>query len=247
MPNGIGSSEPTSVAETPGCAAARLASMLRMRAWGWGERSSRANNMRGRTRSSAKSVWPDTFAWASTLGRFCPMTLNWCFSAATHDLDVHRGRTELLSTHLRRRALDRFEDLDVARAAAEVPGGGLGDLLPRGARVAPQQRVRGQEETRNAVAALGRAELRERVLQGVEGALAGHALDRRDLAALAFDRQREARQDGQAADEDGAGAALAQLAAVFGAHEAEVLAEHLQQRVVDGGQDLAVLPVHPQP
>ena len=50
---------------------------------------------------------------------------------------------------------------------------------------------------------------------------------------------------GRPADEDGAGAALAQLAAVLGAHEAEVLAEDLQQRVVDGGQDLAVLAVHP--
>ena len=74
MPNGIGSSLPTSVASTPGCAAARLTSMRLMRACGWGERRSFANAMRGNTRSSAKSVWPVTLAAASILASGSPIT-----------------------------------------------------------------------------------------------------------------------------------------------------------------------------
>jgi hypothetical protein len=44
-------------------------------------------------------------------------------------------------------------------------------------------------------------------------------------------------------DQDGAGAAFAQLAAVFGAGQAALLAQHLEQRVVGGeghGPPLAV-------
>src|SRR5512145_127643 len=96
--------------------------------------------------------------------------------------------------HAERGQLDGVEDLRVARAAAEVAGERLPHLVARGRRALVQQRLRGEEDARRAVAALGRAELGERLLEGVELATVRHALDRLDVATLALDWQREARQ-----------------------------------------------------
>src|SRR5262249_49631009 len=92
-------------------------------------------------------------------------------------------------------------------------------------------------------AALRRAELGERLLQRMQLAAVRHALDGLDLAALALDRQGEAGQDGLTVDEHRAGAALAELAAVLGAGELEVLAQYLEERLVDGDVHLALLTV----
>src|SRR5438093_724755 len=236
MPNGIGSSLPTRVATTPGSAAARDTSMPRIRAWGCGERSRRANTIRGRTRSSANSVWPVTLAAASTFGSGWPTTVKRCPSSVTHGLFFHSFRGQL----------DRFEDLQIAGAAAEVARGRFRDLLPRGPPALPQQRGRREQEAGDAVAALGRAQLGEGLLQRMQRGPVGKAFDGRDLATLAFHGQGEAREDRPAVHEDGAGAALPQLAAVLGPGQAELLAQDLEQRVVDGGQDFPVLAVHPQ-
>ena len=66
----------------------------------------------------------------------------------------------------------------------------------------------------------GRERLRARV--------AGEALDRRQRAAVAVERELQAGGDGAAVDEDGAGAAFALAAAELGAGQADVVAQHLQ-------------------
>ena len=58
--------------------------------------------------------------------------------------------------------------------------------------------------------------------------------DRLDAAALALDRQHQAGEHRLAVDEHRARAALAELAAVLGAGEVEILAEHLEQGLVRG-------------
>ena len=69
----------------------------------------------------------------------------------------------------------------------------------------------------------------------------------RIAAVCALDGQGQAGEHGPAVDEDRAGPAFAQLAAVLRPHEAEVFAEDLEQGVVNGRQHLAGLPVHVQP
>src|SRR6266568_4240713 len=113
--------------------------------------------MRGRTRSSAKTVWPVTLAAASTLGSDRPMT-------ESPEASGSRSATGRLASgrpghrfalHPGCRQLDRLEDLQVPRAAAEVAGQGLGDLGPRGCRLLAEESFRHQQEARRAVAALG--------------------------------------------------------------------------------------------
>ena len=64
-----------------------------------------------------------------------------------------------------------------------------------------------------------------------------------DAAALALHGQRQAGEHGLPVDEDRAGAALAELAAVLGAGEVEILAEHLEERLVGGGDQVPRLAV----
>ena len=72
-------------------------------------------------------------------------------------------------------------------------------------------------------------------------------LDGGDRPPLALHRQGEAGEHGPAVEEHRARPALPQLAAVLGAGQAHLLPENFQERVVDGGQELPVLPVHPEP
>src|SRR5438445_8328072 len=53
--------------------------------------------------------------------------------------------------HPARRQLDGLEDLDVARAAAEVSGERLADLVPRRHRAPVEERLGGAENPRGAV------------------------------------------------------------------------------------------------
>ena len=80
-----------------------------------------------------------------------------------------------------------------------------------------------------AVAALERVVLDERPLHRVQLAVGREALDRRHLAALAGDGQRQAGEHAPAVDPDGAGAARALVAALLGARQVEVLAQRVEQ------------------
>src|SRR5262245_66029999 len=120
--------------------------------------------MRGSTRSSAKIVWPATLAAASTFTSERPMTLS--VSSATHRLRLGYGR-EGFPAHPGGRSLDGLEDLQVPRAAAEVPGERLRDLRAGRRRLLGEERLRGEEEPGRAVPALGGAELGEGLPQGM--------------------------------------------------------------------------------
>src|ERR1700730_12692920 len=95
-------------------------------------------------------------------------------------------------------------------------------------------------------AATGRATLREGLLERVEATAVGHALDVLDVSPLDLHGQRQTRQHGLTVHEHGAGATLAQLAPVLGARQAEVLAQHLEQGLVDGDDHVARLTVDRQ-
>jgi hypothetical protein len=173
-----------------------------------------------------------TFVLAGAVIGFCP-----CLVARTLGPSDSRGR------------LDRFEDLQIAGAATEIAGQRLLDARPRRVRLAIQQRLGGHENSRRAVAALRGAKVGEALLQRVQLPVLDEPLHGDDPPVLALRGQRQARQHRLVVDEDGAGAALAELAAVLGAGEPQVLAQHLEQRlvVVDERVDGFAVDVHRQP
>src|SRR6185436_14476539 len=99
-------------------------------------------------------------------------------------------------------------------------------------------RLGGHQDPRRAVAALGRAEIGETLLQRMQPAAGGEPFDRFDPASLRLDGEHEAGQQRLSVHEHGAGAALPQLAAVLRAGEPEVFAQHLEQRLVIVGEQL---------
>src|SRR5688572_19875547 len=211
MPKVTGKSLPVSTRCTPGKEAAFEKSIEMILACGCGLRSSRMCSMRGRTMSSAKRVWPVTLARPSTRRRALPRTF---------------------IAHPFCRLLDRLEDLLVAGAAAEISGDRLLDALARWIRLVLEERLGGHQDTRGAVAALGGAEVGEGALQRMERRPVRQALDGFDRLALALEGQHQAGKPRLAVDQHRARAALAELAAVLGAGQIEVLAQDFQQGLV---------------
>ena len=80
----------------------------------------------------------------------------------------------------------------------------------------------------------------------MEAAALGHALDRQDLPAAEVRRQGEAGEHGLAVHEHRAGAALAELAAVLRADQAEILAQYLEEGLVDRHEHVVRLAVDRQ-
>jgi tripartite-type tricarboxylate transporter receptor subunit TctC len=66
----------------------------------------------------------------------------------------------------------------------------------------------------------------------MEPAVFEQPFNRDDLASIAFEAEEEARQGRRAVDEDGAGAALAELAPMLRAGQIQVLPEDLEERLV---------------
>src|SRR6266478_6983736 len=224
-----------------------------MRACGCGERSSLQCAMRGRKISSAKRVWPVTFARASTLRRGTPITrslsplafrapigfIRESFSSGMcppSDLFLPllrrlRHRTVLVRD-LKHRGLDGFENLKIPGTAAQVAGDCFADLIPRGVRILIQQSFRSDQNGRCAIAALRRSEVGESILQRVKISVSAEAFDSQYLLSAALEREHEAGKNWFAVEQNSAGAAFSKLTAVFCSGVTEILAQHLQQRLV---------------
>ena len=152
----------------------------------------------------------------------------------------------LVAAQDRARPLHRLDDLVVAGAAAEVAGQRLAISASLGGRVGLEQRLRRHQDPRRAVAALRGAEVGEGALQRMELVAERETFDGLDRASLHLGGEDEAREHRPAVDQHRAGAALAELAAVLGAGEPALLAQDLEQGVVGGEGDHAVLAVDAQ-
>src|SRR6266851_7556014 len=221
IPNGIGRSRPVITACTPSSRCAAVVSIEMMRACGWVLRSSLEYSIRGNARSSAKRVAPVTFATASTLRSAFPMTRE---ALRVPIQRLPRGLRDFAS-HPRRGQLDRFIDLDIAGAAAEVTGERVLDLVARRLRIGFEERFGGEAESGSAVPALRGAQVGERLLQRMELATLRHSFDRAHGVTGAREAQHQARQHRCSIQQHRAGAALAQLAAVLRAGESQILAQ----------------------
>src|SRR6266705_489773 len=136
--------------------------------------------MRGRKMSSAKRVWPVTFARASTLRRGTPITRNASPLLFEAPAGVFRKSFSFgmrppeclsmpTSRHLRCRA---FPDRDLKH--------------------------RGYENCGRAIAALRRPEIGKSILQWMKVSVFSKAFHRQDLLSTALERQHETRKHGLA-------------------------------------------------
>src|SRR5260370_6695169 len=236
-----------------------------MRAWGWGDRSSLQCAIRGRKMSSAKRVWPVTFARASTLRRGTPITRSSSpldFGAST---GIFRGSFSfgmrppdclsepsprnlrygfLVVRDLEHRGFDGFENLQVARAPAQVSGDRLANLIEAGVRVLIQRGVRRYQNCRRAIAALGRSEIGKSILQGMKLPIFSEAFHSQYLPSTTFECEDEAGKHRLAAEKYGASAAFSQLTAVLRARMTEILTQYLQQSLVGREGDIGFFAGH---
>ena len=112
--------------------------------------------------------------------------------------------------------------------------------------VAREQVGRRDDEARRAEAALHGARLDERLLHAVQPVAVGEALDRRHLVPVGLRGEHEARADERAVEQHRARAALALLARVLRAGEAELLAQREEQRLALPAVGLALVAVDAQ-
>src|SRR5690606_14559323 len=105
--------------------------------------------------------------------------------------------------------------------------------------------VGGHEDPGRAEPALCGAVIAERGLERVRrpGPGPGETLDGRDAPALGLPDRGDAGEDGLVIEEDGAGAAVALVAPLLRAGQAEDVAERLEQGVVHGDADAMTVPV----
>jgi hypothetical protein len=118
----------------------------------------------------------------------------------------------------------------VARAAAEVAGERLANLILARVGILRQQVGAGHDHARRAVAALEAVVLPEALLHRVQIGFGADALDRRHLGAVGLCRQHGARLDRVAVEVDGASPAVGGVAADVGAREPQVVTQIVHEQ-----------------
>src|SRR5262245_35817288 len=214
-----GMSAAVTTARTPGRAFALLVSIFLIRAWACGLRRSLACSMPLGLRSATYSVLPVTFSAPSARGIARPTP----FTSRVVFITVAIGSHPPSRRSLRGLG-DRGDHLRVPRAPAEVSGDAVADLFLGRLRMLGEDGGGGHERPRNAEAALGHAVPYEGVLQRMQRAGLGQALDRGDRAAAGLHAQHQAAGDRLAVEMDGARAAVTGAATFLGPGEAKVLA-----------------------
>ena len=139
--------------------------------------------------------------------------------------------------------LNGLDDLVVAGAAAEIVGEEEADALFRGVRLIVEKLFGGDDEAGGADAALEGGVFEERLLQGVEFAVAGDAFDGGDAATFGFDSEDQAGGDDVAVENDSAGAAVAVVAAFLGTREADDVAEDFEETLARLAEEVDLLAV----
>ena len=140
-------------------------------------------------------------------------------------------------------ALDGFDDLVVAGAAAEVAGEVEADFFFAGCRVFFEQRFGLHDESRRADAALQSRAFEEGTLHFVEMVTAGDAFDRFQIGAFGFDGQDQATVDRPTVHLNGASSAVAVGAAFLRAGQAEHVAKSFEQCLLRLAEELVSVPV----
>src|SRR5215208_1827138 len=140
---------------------------------------------------------------------------------------------------------DRFDDVPVAGAAADVPLDRLRDLFVGRAGVLSQQRRRAHQHARRAVAALQSVVVAEGLLEGAQLLLFREPLDGLDRRAVRLHREQHAALHERAVEDHAASAAVAGIAADMGASQVEVVADQVHEQAPRLDLPLVGRPVDP--
>jgi hypothetical protein len=135
------------------------------------------------------------------------------------------------------------DDFVVSSAAAEVPGELEADFVFGGIMSLIEQGFGSNQEAGRADAALQGSAFEEALLQWMQVALLGEALDRLELCAFSFGGQDDAAIDRQAVHQHGAGAAVAVVAALFGTRQPQIFSEHFQKALPRFAKELGCFAV----
>src|SRR5581483_908216 len=150
-----------------------------------------------------------------------------------------------------RRRHHRVGDLLVAGAPAQVAGQRLAHLRLGALGALVEKRLGGEDHARDAVAALHRAVLDERLLDRIEAPIAGEPLDGDDPTALALCGEHDAAVHRAPVEQHGAYPALGLEAVLLGAGQPQIDTEHVQESAVRLGEHVVTLAVdgqaQPQP
>ncbi len=150
-----------------------------------------------------------------------------------NSLDGHCAASTngVLGSQLRRRILDRLDDVHIAGAAAQVSGNAVTDFLLAGIGIFHQQARGAQDHARRAIAALQPMHQPKTFLDGGKRPVGvGDPFDGGDMGAIGLDREAHAALDRHVVHVDGAGAAMAGVAADMGSGEIELLAKEMNEQ-----------------
>ena len=132
--------------------------------------------------------------------------------------------------------LDGIDDLDVSGASANVVGDGFPDFIAGRMVVLQEERMGCHDHARNAEAALHCALVQEGLLKRMKTAVfAVEAFNRQDFLACDLFEFSTAGTHGFAVDEDDAGAANADMAAIFCSRQIQIFAKKLEKLVIFTG------------
>src|SRR5437763_669547 len=151
-----------------------------------------------------------------------------------------------LLSHLSCRRADRAEDAHVRAAAAEVAVQGGCNLRVARVLLAPEERDGRDDDAVDAIAALDRLLVDERLLDRMQSSGVGPAdpFDGRDVVTGCRPQRRIARRHGIPVEENVARATLAGAAAESRSLELQVVAKNIKKRRVRLGLDLVVAAVN---
>jgi hypothetical protein len=116
------------------------------------------------------------------------------------------SRCRLIS-HLAGGVLNRFDDVLVAGAAAQIPFEPVANLVHAGIGIPIEYLRGGHDHSRRAVTALQTVLLPESFLHGMQISVCGHAFNGCDAGAISLNGKHRARLYGHAIDDDGTGTA----------------------------------------
>src|SRR6266849_5034174 len=246
---------PVKIATIPGRAFAAETSIFRIRARAWGLRtkaayvipaSFRSSVYRPRPvmnrgssrrlmdlpnmRSSVALAMPISFPLHGRATKWPPKPPQTCRAPASPGRSSTEEIRLFLGGHRVGGPLDRFHDVVVAGAAAQVALELVADLLLRGFRVALEHLVDGHDHAGRAEAALQTVLLPEALLDRVQLAVLGEPFDRHDVGAVGLDGEHVARLHRLAVHDDRAGAALARVAAHVGPGQPDVLSDVVDEQ-----------------
>src|SRR6266850_1413395 len=152
-------------------------------------------------------------------------------------------RRYVLLRNLDHGGLDGLKNLEISGAPAQDAGERRANLIASCMRMLIQQRFRGDQNRGRAVSALRRTEIGESVLQRMQSPFQTEAFDSQDIPGAALDSEDQAGEHGLAVQKDGARATFSQLAAVFRAGMAEILAKDFEESFVWCKRDVYLLTV----